>query len=182
MDWRFVSLMLVYGCRIWSLNLFYVRDLLCRCVCCEIMRSYYAIRSSRWLCASSLSEDGSCQQPMLNVLTHFWKMVVLIFNMEFCRSIFGKMAESVFGGCALVMVVVTSTGSGREHAKVQARGGLRRSASNCWNAGWKPRRMPGADQCMQEMIVACGRPRDGGLCRKWSSQLPLLPGSGLGCF
>lgn len=103
--------------------------------------------------------DASCQQPMLKCADPFLRSGGLEYSIwSFGMSIFGKWQCLSLGLCALVMVAGSALAQAESMPKFKQGEDYAKVRSKLLNAGWKPRRMPDADQCMQGDDRCQGRP------------------------
>ena len=117
------------------------------------------MRSSKKLCVSSWVGDISCQQPMLKYAEPFLKNGGLEYSIwSFGMSIFGKWRCLSLGLCALMMVAGSALAQAESMPKFKQGEDYAQVRSKLLNAGWKPRRVPGADQCMRGDERCQGRP------------------------
>ena len=72
--------------------------------------------------------------------------------------ILGKWRSLSLGLCALVMVAGSALAQAESMPKFKQGEGYAQVRSKLLNAGWKPRRVPGADQCMRGDERCQGRP------------------------
>ena len=77
---------------------------------------------------------------------------------SFGMSIFGKWRCLSLGLCALMMVAGSALAQAESMPKFKQGEDYAKVRIKLLNAGWKPRRMPDADQCMQGDDRCQGRP------------------------
>ena len=105
------------------------------------------------------ANDTSCQRPLLKCTAPFPKNGGLEYSTwSFGMSIFGKWQCLSLGLCALVMVAGSTLAQAESVPKFKQGEDYAKVRIKLLNAGWKPRRMPDADQCMQGDDRCQGRP------------------------
>lgn len=103
--------------------------------------------------------DASCQQPMLKCADPFLGSGGFEYSTwSFGMPVLGQWRSLSLGFCALVMVAGSTLAQAESVPKFKQGEDYAQVRSKLLNAGWKPRRMPDADQCMQGDDRCQGRP------------------------